>query len=281
MIRPSELRLSQLIVLLAVPVHLTGLLAPQIYRDPAVLLPQNLGTDIVTLGIGIPLLGIGAGAMRVGSLRARLLWLGALGYLVYAYGMYALGVRWNPLFLAYLALFSLSFFALVIGLLGTDAALVRTRATGAPVRSVAAYLIVIAVLVSGVWLKEEVGSLLQGAVPLSVQQFEVPTNIVHVFDLGLVLPAMVIAAVLLLRDRPWGYVLAGMLLVKASTIGLWVAAMIWFSARAGIETPLAYTALFLALTVAGVVLSWRFLAPIDSRFPATHESVVSMGGHER
>ncbi|HEY6923415.1 MAG TPA: hypothetical protein VI653_08100, partial [Steroidobacteraceae bacterium] len=97
MIRPSELRLSQLIVLLAVPVHLAGLLAPQIYRDPAVLLPQNLGTDVVTLGIGIPLLGIAAGAMRGGSVRARLLWLGALGYLVYAYGMYALGVRWNPL----------------------------------------------------------------------------------------------------------------------------------------------------------------------------------------
>jgi hypothetical protein len=261
----SELRLTVLIVLLAPPVHLIGLLLPGIYRDPAALLPQNLGTDLVTLCVGIPLLGLAAGAMRNGSVRARLLWLGALGYLVYAYGMYAIGVRWNPLFLAYLTLFSLSFFALVIGLVGTDAAEVRSRATGVPAGSVAAYLIAIAVLVSGVWLKEEVGSLLQGTVPLSVQQFEAPTNIVHVFDLGLVLPAMVIAAVLLLRDRPWGYVLAGMLLVKASTIGLWVAVMIWFSARAGIETPLAYTTLFLALTVAGIALSWVFLARIDSR----------------
>ena len=134
--------------------------------------------------------------MHGGSLRGRVLWLGALGYLVYAYGMYALGVRWNPLFLAYLTLFSLSFFTLVIGLLGTDAGEVRSRATGVPVRSVVAYLIAIALLVSGVWLKEEVGSLVHGTVPLSVQQFEAPTNIVHVFDLGLVLPAMVIAAVL-------------------------------------------------------------------------------------
>jgi hypothetical protein len=279
-LRQNELRLSLVIVLLAVPVHLMGLLAPQIYRDPALLLPQNLGTDVVTLCVAIPLLGIAAGAMRIGSLRARLLWLGALAYLVYAYGMYALGVRWNPLFLAYLTLFSLSFFALVIGLLGTDAAVVRSRATGVPVRAVAAYLIAIAVLVSGVWLKEEVGSLLQGTVPLSVQQFDAPTNIVHVFDLGLVLPAMVIAAVLLLRDRPWGYVLAGMLLVKASTIGLWVAVMIWFSARAGIETPLAYTALFLALTVAGVVLSWAFLTRMGSSPVAPRESPAMAGGHE-
>jgi len=280
-LRQNELRLSLVIVLLAVPVHLLGLLAPQIYRDPALLLPQNLGTDVVTLCVAIPLLGIAAGAMRIGSLRARLLWLGALGYLVYAYGMYALGVRWNPLFLAYLTLFSLSFFALVIGLLGTDAAVVRSRATGVPVRAVAAYLIAIAILVSGVWLKEEVGSLLQGTVPVSVQQFEAPTNIVHVFDLGLVLPAMVIAAVLLLRDRPWGYVLAGMLLVKASTIGLWVAVMIWFSARAGIETPLAYTALFLALTAAGVALSWAFLTRMGSISGAPRESLAMAGGHER
>lgn len=263
MIRPVELRLSMLIVLLAVPVHLANLLLPHIYRDPAVVLPQNLGTDVVTLCVAIPLLGLAAGAMRDGSLRARLLWLGGLGYLVYAYGMYALGVRWNPLFLAYLTLFSLSFFALVIGFLGTDAAVVRARATRVPVRSVAAYLIAIAVLVSALWLREEVAALLSGTVPPSVQQFEAPTNIVHVFDLGLVLPAMVIAAVLLLRDRPWGYVLAGALLIKASTIGLWVAVMIWFSARVGVGTPPAYTAFFLALTVVGVALSWVFLAGIE------------------
>ena len=262
MIRPTELRLSTLIVLLGVPVHLAGLLVPHLYRDPVVLLPQNLGTDVVTLCVGLPLLGIAAGAMRDRSLRARLVWLGALGYLVYAYGMYALGVRWNPLFLAYLALFGMSFFALVIGILGTDASAVRSHARRVPVRSVAAYLIGIAVLVSAIWLREEVGSLLRGTVPLSVQQFEAPTNIVHVFDLGLVLPAMVIAAVLLLRDRPWGYVLAGLLLVKASTIGLWVAVMIWFSARAGVGTSPSHTAFFLALTVVGVALSWVFLARI-------------------
>ncbi|HET9708509.1 MAG TPA: hypothetical protein VFP39_09405 [Gemmatimonadales bacterium] len=278
----SELLLTALIVLLAAPVHLIGLLVPGIYRDPAVLLPQNLGTDVVTLCVGIPLLGLAGGAMRGGSVRARLLWLGALGYLVYAYGMYALGVRWNPLFLAYLALFGLSFFTLTIGLVGTDAALLRQRAKRAPVRLIAGYLLLIAVMVAALWLAEEVGALLRGAAPPSVVQFEAPTNIVHIFDLGIVLPAFVIAAVMLLRGRPWGYVLAGVLLVKASTIGLWVAVMIWFSARQGFGSPLAYTAFFVALTLAGVALSWAFLAGIDSRPPATRESDVrTMGGYER
>ena len=274
----SELALSALIVLLGVPVHLAGLLVPEIYRDPAVLLPQNLGTDLVTLLIGIPLLVVGAIATFRGSLRGRLLWLGALGYLVYAYGMYALGVRWNPLFLAYLALFGLSFYALTSGLVRTDAALIRDAARGrVPVRGVATYLIGIGILVAALWLGEEVGAVLQGIVPPSVVQFEAPTNIVHVFDLGIVLPAFVIAAVMLLRDRPWGYVLAGTLLVKASTIGLWVAVMIWLSARQGIGSPPAYTAFFVALTLGGVALSWVFLARVG---PAIRvDNSLSVIGH--
>jgi hypothetical protein len=269
--RSSELWLSGLIVLLALPVHLTGLLIPSIYRDPVVLLPQNLGTDLVTLLVGIPLLVAATVAMRKGSLRARVLWLGALGLLVYVYGMYALGVRWNELFLIYVALFGLSLFALIVGLVGTDAVQIRAGlAARAPVRSVATYLMAIAVMVGAMWLAEEIGALFRGVVPPSVLQFEAARNIVHVFDLGIVLAAIAIATVMLLRDRPWGDVLAGMLLVKATTIGLWVVAMIWFSARRGFGAPAAYTGFFMVLTAVGTVLSWRFLAAFEPR----HSSVL-------
>src|SRR5205809_6157969 len=56
--RPSELWLSSLIIALALPAHLIGLLTPSIYRDPPVLLPQNLGTDLVTLCVVVPLLAL-------------------------------------------------------------------------------------------------------------------------------------------------------------------------------------------------------------------------------
>lgn len=274
--RHGELALSALIVLVALPVHLTGLLVPEIYRDPAVLVPQNLGTDLVTLCVVIPLFAVAAIIMQRGSQRARLLWLGCLGYLVYAYGMYALGVHWNPLFLAYLTVFGLSFFTLTIGLIRTDAVRIRDSAAGrAPVRSVAAYLIAIAAIVSGLWLSEEVAALAHGTVPPSVLQAEAPTNIVHVFDLAIVLPAFVLAAVMLLRDRPWGYVLAGALLIKASAIGLWVAAMIWFSARQGFTTPRAITAFFVVLPLCGMVLIWAFLARIDTKGVGQREYATS------
>lgn len=259
--RPAELRLSALVILLALPVHGVGLLYPSIYRDPAVLLPQAWATDLVTLLVGVPLLAGATLAMRRGSQRARVLWLGTLSFMAYDYGMYALGVRWNPLFLLYTALFGLSLYALVLGFIATDPARLRAALVRRlPVGPVATYLAFIAVVVGAMWLAEEAGALLRGTVPSSVSQFETPTNIVHVFDLGIVLPAMVVAAVMLVRDRPWGYVLAGTLLVKAATIGLWVVIMIWFSARAGFPSPAAYTGVFLFLSAAGWVLVWRFLA---------------------
>jgi hypothetical protein len=260
--------LTGVIVLLALPVHLTGLASPSIYRDPAVLLPQNLATDVVTLGIGIPLLALAAFWSWRGAPRGRLLWLGALAFLVYDYGMYALAVRWNPLFLIYVALLGLSVFALMVGITGTDPAHARAAfGTRAPVRSVAAYLIAVAVIAAAMWLAEEIRALLSRTIPASVTEFETPTNVVHVFDLGVVLPAMVLAAVLLVRGRPWGYVLAPVLLVKATTIGLWVAAMIWFSARAGFAVPAAYTAFFVVLAAIGAWLGWRFFTARDDRAP--------------
>jgi hypothetical protein len=259
--RSTEGWLSALIVILALPTHLIGLLTPSIYRDPAILLPQNLGTDLVTLGVGIPLLALTTMAMRSSPLRARVLWLGALGYLVYVYGMYALGVRWNELFLAYVALFGLSLYALIFGLARTDAARIHALLSErAPVRPVAGYLTLIALVVGAMWLAEDVRALFSGTVPPSVVQFETPTNIVHVFDLGVVLPAMLLAAVQRWRGRPWGTVLSGMLLIKATTIGLWVVVMIGFSARRGFPTPAAYSVVFVLLTVVGAGLVWWFQA---------------------
>jgi len=261
----AERRLTALIALLGIPVHLAGVLNPGIYRDPLLLIPQNRATDVVTLGIGIPLLIASALATARGSRRGRILWLAALGFLLYDYGMYALAVRWQPLFLAYLALFGLSLYGTIIGFTGTDPVLIKPVVEDRiPRKSVVAYLIAVAVVVGVVWISEEIAATASGATPRSVIEFETPTNIVHVFDLAIVLPAMVIAAVMLLRRRPWGLVLSGVLLVEAATIGLWVLVMMWFMAGAGYPIPMPQLILFALLTAIGVYLSWSLLTAVPS-----------------
>src|SRR5262249_49860150 len=125
MTRSREVALTTLLVAIAIPTHAVGLLVPTLYRDRPVVIPQTLGTDLMTLALGLPIVMLAALGMRSGSLRARVVWLGALGYLVYSYGMYALGVAWNPFFLVYVALFGLSLFGFIDGLCTTDPAAVR------------------------------------------------------------------------------------------------------------------------------------------------------------
>ena len=263
---PSERWLTALIVLVGIPVHLVGILNPGIYRDPALVLPQNRATDVITLGLGIPLLIASALATARGSRRGRILWLGALGFLLYDYGMYALAVRWQPLFLAYLGLFGLSLYGTIIGFTRTDPVLIGPGLeTRVPRKSVAAYLFGVALIVGAVWLSEEIGATARGATPKSVLEFESPTNIVHVFDLAIVLPAMVIAGVMLLRRRRWGFVLSGVLLVKATTIGLWVLLMTWFMAGAGYSVVVPQLVLFALLTALGAYLSWLLLSKVETR----------------
>jgi hypothetical protein len=263
--RVNELVVTALVVGFALPAHLIGLVVPSIYRDPAVVIPQNLGTDLSILVLGLPALLVATVLMRRGSLGARVVWLGTLGFLAYAYGMYCLAVVWNPLFLLYLVLFGLSLFGLGFGLVETDATQMRLCFAGtAPVKPVAGFLLVVAGLVGAMWLAEEVGSMIRGTMPPSVVQFGTPTNIVHVFDLAIVLPAMVMAAVMLLRDRPWGYVWSGVLLVKAATIALWILAMTWFSNLRGFPTPIGVTIFFAILAGWSIWLIAAYLSRLDS-----------------
>jgi hypothetical protein len=261
--RRGELILSVLILVLAAAVALVGLVVPSVYRDAASVVPQALGQDAVTLFCAVPLLALATFAQQRGSRRGRLLWLGALGYMTYAYGTYALWARWNPLFLAYVALFGMSLYAVALGLIGTDAVALRAAlATNRSARPVARFLGITAFLVSVLWLSEEIAALIRGELPPTLVQLETATNVVHVFDLGIVMPAFVITAVLLWRDRPWGYVLAGLLLVKAATIGLAVLGMMWFMARAGYAVELPLALFFAAITASSVAFTWQLLGAV-------------------
>ena len=128
-------------------------------------------------------------------------------------------------------------------------------------------------LVSALWLGEEIIALLRSELPATLVQLDTSTNVVHVFDLGVVMPAFVITAVLLWRDRPWGYVLAGLLLVKAATIGLAVLAMMWFMGRAGYAVAAPIGVLFAAITASGVAFTWRLLQSLGPVQETLHAEV--------
>lgn len=251
------------IAALAVAATLLGLFRAGFYRDPYALRLQAYGQDAVTLGVVVPLLLAGLWLATRGSLRGYLLWLGALAYLLYTYAVYAVITEFNPFFLGYVALFGLSLYTFVAGLVAVDAAAVKRRlAADLPVRLVAGFLAGMGGLVALLWLSEALPATLANRKPASIAAVGLPANVVHVLDLGVVVPATLLAAWWLRERRPWGYVLPGVLLVKVVSIGLAVLAMLAIQWTAGEPVAAAEVAVFGVVTLAGVAVGLAYFRSI-------------------
>src|SRR5829696_7218475 len=88
----------------------------------------NTGVDAVVLTLGVPLVLAAWLHHLKGSPRGSLLLTGALGFMAYVAATYALGVAYNPLYLAYVALFSASLFGFIAALAATDRAALSAAA---------------------------------------------------------------------------------------------------------------------------------------------------------
>ncbi len=74
-------------------------------------------------------------------------------------------------------------------------------------------LAILGILFYFIWLSEDVPALLNGTVPASITQAGEVVNPVHVLDMALYLPALIITGISLWRDRSLGYTLGLPLLV--------------------------------------------------------------------
>ena len=174
---------------------------------------QGIAHDYVTLFAGIPLLIIALFWTQKGSYRGRYLLAGVLGFFFITYLFYMLMETYNPLFLAYVVLTSLSFFALFltlnsIELKGIDN-LFREKA---PVKFIGGYLILQAGLIALFWLSIVIPPLLDGTIiPRQVEHYT--TLVVQGLDLSLLLPIAIVTGVLLLKKRPFGYLIAPVFMI--------------------------------------------------------------------
>lgn len=259
--------LSWLLIPLVIAAAAIGLFWPEVYRETAWVVPQNRGQDLVTLIAAIALSATMIYA-RSGAARAIPLWIGLLGYLWYTYVGAAFSYRFNELFLVYVACFSLSSAGLIALLAGLDASALKAAfAPNAPRRAASVFLLVMAASLAVLWLSQVVAFLQTGALPDLIERAETPTNFVFVLDLGVVVPVSVLAAMLLLRDAPWGYALASAMLMKAATMGLALVSMTVFAMSAGIEADPGLAAFWAFLAIAGGTMTVWFVSACGAKAP--------------
>ncbi len=243
-----------------------GVFVNGLYRDNANFASQAIGQDLISLLVALPALIISAILTHHGSARARLIWLGMLVYLVYSYMIAAFEVRFNSLFLVYVALLGSSLYALIGGLTTADIAAIKSSFTDkTPVRTVSVYLGVLMVLFYFLWLNEVLPTLLAGKIPQSIVDNGTPTNAVHALDMAWMLPAFGITAVSLWRRRALGYTLAGATLLFISLLALAVLSMVLFMIRQGHAVAVPQVAIFVVLFAASLGMLIWFMKGMQSR----------------
>ncbi|HZT05463.1 MAG TPA: hypothetical protein VFC51_00390 [Chloroflexota bacterium] len=236
-----------------------GFFIPGVYRDAPVWAAAARGSDLVNLVMALPTLAASMILARRGSIRGQLVWLGALGYLLYAYAIYAFDVAFNELFLVYVAALGLVFWALVTLLPQVHPSVVYgRRREGMPRRLVAGYLVVVASATFALWVRQDIQALVSGVTPAGVRAAGIPTDPVHVLDLAFFLPILWIAGVRLWQGKPTGYLLAGALLPMVVFVGTSAAAAVVIEGAS--SSGAAGPAVGLALVAgAGLVLGVAFL----------------------
>jgi len=211
--------LSALIAVLTIVVTAGGLFIDDLYRDNAFATSAWQGTDLATLVLVVPILVAALILSLRGSLRAQLVWLGMLDYTLYNSAYYLFGTAFNRFFLIYVALFTLSIFALIFGLAKVDVkGLARKFRAQTPVKWIASYMLFVAVGMGGLWIAQSMSFVFTRQVPQFIINVAHPTSVVFALDLSLVVPFLVLGAIWLWKHQPWGYVLEGIDGVPAARI---------------------------------------------------------------
>lgn len=270
-------RLTLLTGALAAIAAATGLIWPGMYRDNTFVTAAWRGNDAVTLFVALPLLFAAMARARSGGLAARLVWLGALDYLMYNYAFYLFGAAFNRLFLLYCALFGLSAYAMLFAFL----AIGEAGSSGAPAfpaipaipaapgarrnRGMAlaqGYAVFVAAGLSLIYVAQSLAFIVTGALPAIVERTGHPTSVVFALDLTLLVPALVLGALWTRRGNRWGPVLLGMSVVKGPLYTLVLTAGSWAAHGAGIPGASAEIPLWIVLTALGGIACAGFFHAI-------------------
>ena len=236
-----------------------GIFQNDFYRDAQGMIDQATGQDPVNLLLAVPLLLISAYFSRKKSVSAWALWAGTLVYIVYTFMVFCFSVRFNPLFLVYVATLGLSSFTLLGGMLSMDLEHVRASFPNRRYWGIGVFMLVTAALFYYLWLSEVIPALRSGGFPLSVEQNKLLTSPVHVLDLAFLLPSLVYAAVALWRRSPFGYLLTGVLLTFKLEMGVALVAMVWVMAHMGYPDTLPQMIIFSLLTAVSAVVLVYYL----------------------
>jgi hypothetical protein len=242
-------------------VSIFGAFDPGTYaRDAPSMAAQGAGQDLVDLFLVVPGLAVSLALVLRGSRIALFVFAGVVFYVLYSFFIYAFGVHFNRFFLVYCLVLGTALYAFVLLVIDLSRMPVETWAEDrAPTRLVGIWLLAVAALFYLLWLRDTVPAVLGNTVPRSVGAYGLLVNPVHVLDLAVALPGLIVAAVLLMKKRRLGFILAPVALVFLVILAVALAGMVAMSKARGIAGDMTVAGVFLVLAVVSTTLLFALL----------------------
>jgi hypothetical protein len=252
-------RLSAALAVVAAAAAGTTVAFPGVLTGPAVMNGSAVGTALVVLLVAVPMLLAGMRLATRGSVPGLFGWLAAVEYLAYNAVLFVFATPLNELFLLYVAMLTLSGWALVSLLLRVDLAELGSRVTPRlPARGVAVYAWVAVGLTASAWLRALVPATLRGEPGAVLEGTGLTTNPIYVLDLGVWLPVLAVGAWWLWQRQARGLLVVGALLGMLVVESLGIAVDQWFGSQADPSSPVASAAVVPVFAALAVV----FLVPL-------------------
>jgi hypothetical protein len=236
-----------------------------LYRhESAQMASQAIAQDVVTLFLGIPLLLFSLYLARKGLLKGRLLLTGTLGYFLYTYVSYSFLSMYNSFFLLYVFLMSASFFAFILAMMSFDIqTLPKYFNEKLPVTFIGSFLLVVSFVFAFMWLGKIVPSLMKDTPPVGLEHYT--TLVIQAMDLGFVIPASILAGIWLMKRKPFGFLLASVMIIKEITLLTALSAMVVFQMLAGIKGLSVMLAIVILFNLIVIYCMYLFTKNIKER----------------
>jgi hypothetical protein len=201
------------IALLALITAGLGIWSPSIYEGVISdeIMPGVLAQDLFSVAAAVAVLSL-VPFLRQRDLPGQLLVVGLLIYFFYAFGIYTIERIYNAAYLAYLGIFSLSFFGIVYAGASLDRSVESEVSVPGWVRNLSVgYLLVNAAVFIVLWTSQLLPLMETG------EKIEFFYSI-FILDLAFIMPAFLIVGVMALRGQTFGLLSVGPLLVAGFAV---------------------------------------------------------------
>lgn len=249
---------------LALFASIKGVMDENLYKDvflagylPEPLIGGSIAQDIVSVPLVLIMGALSVAYLIRPDIKTFILNIGLATYTFYAFGLYTIQGQYTSIYIIYLAIFSISFYSIIIGLMSFKPDEIRLYVLPQKTRLAAIiFLSSIILVLLPLWVMMMTQHMVTHVTP--------DTYGVFVLDLGFVFPAVGLVILGLLVRHPYSAVLGGIALIKVFTVCLSWAFGQWYGPYYG-DYPMDYvmTAIPTVLTLISLVLTFIYLGRLQ------------------